>query len=52
MLVFISKENLHVSVYSGHLQVQAIFCKIVLYNTPKPRGDFEISSTFCVLLLS
>jgi len=26
--------------------------KRVLYNTPKPRGDVEISSSFYVLLLS
>ena len=25
--------------------------KRVLYNMPKPRGDFEISSSFYVLLL-
>ena len=26
--------------------------KRVLYNMPKPRGDFEILSSFCVVLLS
>jgi len=26
--------------------------KRVLYNTPKPRGDVDISSSFFVLLLS
>jgi len=24
----------------------------ILYNMPKPRGDVEISSSFCVFLLS
>jgi len=28
------------------------FAKRVLYNTSKPRGDVEISSSFYVLLLS
>jgi len=34
-MVFISKEKLHVSAYSGHL----------LYNMPRPRGDVEISTS-------
>jgi len=51
-MVFISKGKLHVLAYSGHLQVLTIFCKKVIYNMPKPRGDVEISLSFCVLLLS
>jgi len=51
MMVFISKEELHVSAYSSHLQVLTIFCYKSLYNMLKPRGDVEISS-YRVLLLS
>jgi len=52
MMAFISNgKKLHVSAYSGHLQVSDNFlAKRVLYNTPKPRGDVEISSSFYVLL--
>ena len=32
MMVFISKEKLHVSAYSGHLQFLMIFCKRVIYR--------------------
>jgi len=54
MTVFISnRKKLHVSAYSGHLQVFDNFLtKRVLYNMLKPRGDVEISSSFYVLLLS
>jgi len=54
MMVFISNgKTLHVSAYSGHLQVlTTFFAKGVLYNMLKPRGDVEISSSFYVLLLS
>jgi len=39
--------KLHVSAYSGHLQVFDNFlAKRVLYNMPKPCGDVEISSSF------
>jgi len=48
MIVFISKEKLHVSAYSGHLQILKFSAKGVIYNTPKLRGDVEISSSFCV----
>jgi len=37
MMVLVRKEKLHVSAYSGHLQI--------LYNMPKPRGDVEISTS-------
>jgi len=37
-------EKLHVSAYSGHLQVCQFSAKRVLYNMPKPRGDVEITS--------
>jgi len=43
MMVFISKEKLHVSTYSGHLQVLTTF--LLSYNMSKPRGDVEISSS-------
>ena len=52
-MVFISKEKLNISAYSGHRKVLTIFCqKRILYNMPKPHGDVEISSSFCVQLLS
>jgi len=36
MMMFTSKEKLHVSVYSGHLQVIFLFsAKRVIYNMPK-----------------
>ena len=31
-MAFISKEKLHVSVYSGHLQVLTIFCFLTELN--------------------
>jgi hypothetical protein len=37
-MVFLSKEELHVSVYSGRLQVLKILCQKSLYNMFKPRG--------------
>jgi len=44
------EKKLHVSAYSGHLQVFNNFlAKRVLYNMPKPRGDFEISLSFYML---
>jgi len=53
MMVFISSRKLHVSAYSGHLQVLTSFLlRDFLYNMPKPRGDVEISSSFYVLLSS
>ena len=54
MMVFIGNgKKLHVSAYSGHLQVLKNFLlKRVLYNMPKSRGDVEISSSFNVFLLS
>ena len=46
-------EKLHVSAYSGHLQVLTTFlAKRVLCNMHKPSGDVEISSSFYVRLLS
>jgi len=39
----LAMEKLHVSVYSGHLQVLRTFLLKELYNMPKPRGDVEIS---------
>jgi len=41
MMVFINNVKLHLSVYSGHLQVLTTF---LLYDVHKPRGDVEISS--------
>ena len=55
MAKFISKEKLHVSAYSGHLQVLTTFLLkefYIIHRMPKPRGDVEISSSFYVLLLS
>ena len=45
MMMFISNgKKLHVSAYSGHIQVLTTFLlKEFLYNMPKPRGDVEIS---------
>jgi len=44
-MVFISKEKLHVSAYSGIFWFWQFSAKRVLYNMPKPRGDDEISSS-------
>jgi len=38
-------EELHVSAYSGHLQVLTTFLLRVLYNMPKSRGDVEMSTS-------
>ena len=45
MMVFISNGKLHVSAYSGHLQVLTTLSlqEFYMYNMPKPRGDVEIS---------
>jgi len=48
-MVFISKEKLHVSAYSGHLHFLTIFCQNSLYNMPKSRGDVEISSSIIMM---
>jgi len=39
-------EKLHVSAYSGHLQVLTTFLLKGFYIMPKPRGDVEISCSF------
>ena len=50
MMVLISNEKVHISVYRDHHQVLTTFLLRVLHNMPKPRGDVEISSSlacFC-----
>jgi len=46
MMVFIAKAKLHVSAYSGHLQVSTTSLLKSLIYMPKLRGDVEISSSF------
>jgi len=45
-------EKLHVSAYSGNLQVLTTFLLKFLYNMPKPRGDVLSKKTLLARKLS